>query len=107
MPGKYSECRRKAWLSWFVRSGATGYPGGHIGTTGLLLSALATVVSGSHCCFGRNNCEYLDDQFQLCTNHSTLRLIGSMVIAHASTSVVRDCSPFFQWDVGHADRELT
>jgi hypothetical protein len=63
---EYSECRRKAWLSWFVRSGHyQAIQEGTLERAGLLLSAIGYCGQWYHCCFGRNNCECLDDQLSI------------------------------------------
>jgi hypothetical protein len=59
--------RRKAWPSWFVRSGSAGECSGglrwdeRLGTGVVAVSPVVTSV------VGRNNCGCLDDLFYLCT----------------------------------------
>jgi hypothetical protein len=56
----------------------------------------------------RSNCGCLDDQFVIVYERRTLRLItGSMVLAHANSSEVRDCSRSSSGTSRPADRELT
>jgi hypothetical protein len=68
MPGNTGGYRRKAWPSWFVRSGSAGECSGGLRwderssvLVVLLLSPVVTSVAG------RNNCGCLDDLFYLCT----------------------------------------
>jgi hypothetical protein len=104
MLGNTGECRE--WLSWFVRSESATDQDGHVGTSGARYWWCCCFrTSGARywwccCCVPVVTTVVLEKLRILwwpvcnCVRASrTLRLItGSMVLAHANSSEVRDCS---------------